>query len=109
MPAVAIETVRSFSPCLSFIFLLSARSSAALRSRAIDGGFRLAPFGFPLCPGLNQYCFGGRPGPILYSWPDASAPAGAASERSVLSSNIFVLVIRRQPTSRCAGPGLSQR
>ncbi len=41
-----------FSPCLSFTFVLSARSSNSLRSGAIDGGFRLAPFGLPLWPGL---------------------------------------------------------
>src|SRR5581483_9399015 len=68
MPAVAILTSRSLSPCLSVTFLLSACSSAAFRSSAMVGCLRLAPFGLPLCPGLNWYSRGGRPGPTLYSW-----------------------------------------
>src|SRR5262249_5649400 len=71
MPATAMLTTRSCSPCLSFTVLLSARSSASLRSSVIDGGFRLAPLGLPLWPGLNWYSLGGRPGPTLYSSADA--------------------------------------
>src|SRR5581483_9551943 len=41
---------------------------AAFRSSAMVGCLRLAPFGLPLCPGLNWYSRGGRPGPTLYSW-----------------------------------------
>src|SRR5262245_18206382 len=88
MPAVAMVTTRSRSPCLSFIFLLRAHSSAALRSVAIDLGLRLAPFGLPLCPGLNRYSLGGRPGPTLCSWSDASVAAAAAARRLLLSSSI---------------------
>src|SRR5215467_2600052 len=82
MPASAMVTIRSFSPCLSFTGLLSARSSASLRSGAIDGGFGLAPFGLPLFPGLNRYSLGGRPGPTLYSASDAAGCE--AAEQSVL-------------------------
>src|SRR5438874_9659096 len=70
MPAASIVTICSFSPCLSVTLLLSARSSNALRSGAIDGVFRLAPFGLPLWPGLNRVSLGGQPGPTLYTSPD---------------------------------------
>jgi hypothetical protein len=43
-----------------------------------DRDLRLAPFGLPLCPGLNWCSFGGRPGPALYS-SFAGGPEGKAS------------------------------
>src|SRR2546429_5434738 len=72
MPASALVTIRSLSPCLSLTFLLSARSSNALRSDSIDGVLRLAPLGLPLWPGLNWNSFGGQPGPTRYSASDLS-------------------------------------
>src|ERR1700745_1728999 len=84
MPASAMVMVRSLSPCLSFIFSLSARSSAAFRSGAIGFGLRLRPFGLPLCPGLNRYSLGGWPGPTLYSGSGVSVGAGAALARRLL-------------------------
>ena len=72
MPASAKVTLRSLLPCLSVTFLLSARSSDALRSGSIDGVLRLAPLGLPLWPGLNWNSFGGQPGPTRYSASDLS-------------------------------------
>src|SRR5438067_10128152 len=72
MPASALVTIRSLSPCLSVTFLLSARSNNALRSDSIDGVLRLAPLGLPLWPGLNWNSFGGQPGPTRYSASDLS-------------------------------------
>src|SRR5262249_14845050 len=71
MPASAIVRVRCFSPCLSVTFSLRACSNNRLRSGNSEGGFRLAPLGLPLWPGLNWYSLGGRPGPTLYSSADA--------------------------------------
>src|SRR5205807_668065 len=70
MPAPAMVRVHSFSPCLSVTFSLRACSNNRLRSGNSDGGFRLAPLGLPLWPGLNWYSLGGRRGPTLYSWAD---------------------------------------
>src|SRR5439155_18993422 len=72
MPASAKVTLRSLLPCLSVTFLLSARSSDALRSGSIDGVLRLAPLGLPLWPGLNWESIGGQPGPTRYSASDLS-------------------------------------
>src|SRR5665811_1074138 len=66
IPATAMLTIRSLSPCFSVTGLLSACSSAFLRSGAIDCCLRLAPFGLPLWPGLNWCSLGGLPGPTLY-------------------------------------------
>src|SRR5262245_13386890 len=97
MPATAMVTMRSFSPCLSLMGLLSAHSSAALRSVAIDLGLRLAPFGLPLWPRLNWYSLGGRPGPTLYSWSGVSVvAAGAASALRLLLFSSSMWVLRNQ-------------
>src|SRR5690349_12643109 len=106
MPASAIVMVRSLSPCLSFIGSWSARSSAAFRSGAIGFGLRLRPLGLPLCPGLNRYSFGGRPGPSLYSGSDVCVGTALAWRFLLLCSDIalffFILCDHAAALARCS-------